>query len=126
MGISIIYQEFNLISQLSAAENIFLGREFLLSPTIIDQKRILDSAQSLLDDLGVNIDARQLVGELGVTHQQMVEVAKALSLNAKILIMDEPTSALTKNEIIELFATIRKLKNRGVSVIYITPIYYSN
>ena len=120
LGISIIYQEFNLISQLSAAENIFLGREFLLSPTIIDQKRILDTAQSLLNDLGVNIDARQLVGELGVAQQQMVEVAKALSLNAKILIMDEPTSALTKNEIIELFATIRKLKNRGVSVIYIS------
>ena len=120
LGISIIYQEFNLISQLSAAENIFLGREFLLTPGVIDQKRILDSAQSLLDDLGVNIDARQLVGELGVAQQQMVEVAKALSLNAKILMMDEPTSALTKIEIIELFATIRKLKNRGVSVIYIS------
>ena len=120
LGISIIYQEFNLISQLSAAENIFLGREFLLSPTIIDQKRILDTAQSLLNDLGVNIDARQLVGELGVAQQQIVEVAKALSLNARILIMDEPTSALTKNEIVELFATIRKLKNRGVSVIYIS------
>ncbi len=120
LGISIIYQEFNLISQLSAAENIFLGREFLLTPGVIDQKRILDSAQSLLDDLGVNIDARQLVGELGVAQQQMVEVAKALSLNAKILIMDEPTSALTKNEIIELFATIKKLKKRGVSVVYIS------
>jgi ribose transport system ATP-binding protein len=120
LGISIIYQEFNLISQLSAAENIFLGREFLLSPGVIDQKNVHDSAQSLLDDLGVNIDSRQLVGDLGVAQKQMVEVAKALSLNAKILIMDEPTSALTKNEIVELFATIKKLKKKGVSIIYIS------
>jgi ribose transport system ATP-binding protein len=120
LGISIIYQEFNLIPKLSAAENIFLGREFPLSPGVIDQKKVHDKAQSLLDDLGVTINAHHLVGDLGVAQKQMVEVAKALSLDAKIIIMDEPTSALTKNEIVELFATIKKLKKRGVSIIYIS------
>jgi ribose transport system ATP-binding protein len=120
LGISIIYQEFNLIPQLSAAENIFLGREFLLSPGIIDQKKVNDAAQHLLDDLGVTINARHLVGDLGIAQKQMVEVAKALSLDAKIIIMDEPTSALTSNEISELFITINKLKAKGVSIIYIS------
>jgi ribose transport system ATP-binding protein len=120
LGISIIYQEFNLIPELSAAENIFLGREFLLSPGVIDQKKVDKKAQSLLDDLGVTINARHLVGDLGVAQKQMVEVAKALSLDAKIIIMDEPTSALTNNEIAELFSTIKKLRASGVSIIYIS------
>jgi ribose transport system ATP-binding protein len=120
LGISIIYQEFNLIPKLTAAENIFLGREFLLSPGVIDQGKVNDTAQNLLDDLGVTINARHLVADLGVAQKQMVEVAKALSLDAKIIIMDEPTSALTNNEIAELFTTIKKLKDRGVSVIYIS------
>jgi len=120
LGISIIYQEFNLIPKLSAGENIFLGREFFLAPGVINQKKVHVTAQRLLDDLGVNINARHLVGDLGVAQKQMVEVAKALSLDAKIIIMDEPTSALTNNEIAELFTTIKKLKSRGVSIIYIS------
>jgi ribose transport system ATP-binding protein len=120
LGISIIYQEFNLISHLSAGENIFLGREPSLSAGVIHQKKIFEAAQKILDDLGVEIDAHQLVKDLGVAQQQMVEVAKALSLDAKILIMDEPTSALTEHEIKELFLTIRRLKEKGVSIIYIS------
>lgn len=120
LGISIIYQEFNLIPHLSAGENIFLGREPYRNAGVIDQKRLFDSAQKILNDLGVGINAHQLVKELGVALQQMVEVAKALSLDAKILIMDEPTSALSENEINELFTTIRKLKEKGVSIVYIS------
>jgi ribose transport system ATP-binding protein len=120
MGIGIIYQELNLVPHLSAAENIFLGREFYRFPGVIDQKMIYNAAQKIIDDLGIPINARSRVDALGVAHQQMVEVAKALSLDAKILIMDEPTSALTESEIKELFVTIRRLKARGTSIIYIS------
>jgi ribose transport system ATP-binding protein len=120
LGIGIIYQEFNLIPHLSAGENIFLGREPLLAPGVIDQRKLLRDAQRQLDDLGVGIDARSIVSGLSVAGQQMVEVAKALSLDARVLIMDEPTSALTAEEIHELFAAIRRLKARGVAIVYIS------
>ena len=120
LGISIIYQELNLVPNLSAGENIFLGREPKLIPGVIDRKVMFSTAQQILDDLGVHIDVRRPVNQLGVAEQQMVEVAKALSLDAKILIMDEPTSALTEQEINELFTTIKELKSRGVSIIYIS------
>ncbi|MBL9211520.1 MAG: sugar ABC transporter ATP-binding protein [Opitutaceae bacterium] len=120
LGIGIIYQEFNLVPQLSAAENIFLGREPLRLPGVIDQRRLLRDAQRQLDELGVAIDARAIVSRLSVAEQQMVEVAKALSLHARVLIMDEPTSALTAQEITELFAAIRRLRERGVAIVYIS------
>ncbi len=120
LGIGIIYQELNLIPSLTVAENIFLGREFLLMPGVIDQKQMNLAAREILDSLGVNINPESPVGTLGIAQQQMIEVAKALSLHAKILIMDEPTSALSENEINELFATINRLKESGVSVIYIS------
>lgn len=120
LGISIIYQEFNLVPHLSAAENIFLGRERLQAAILINQKQIVSEARRVLDGLGVGIDVRQAVRDLGVAQQQMVEVAKALSQNARILIMDEPTSALTDVEIKELFAAIRQLKAEGVAIIYIS------
>ncbi len=120
LGISTIYQEFNLIPHLAVGENIFLGQEPVLALGIIDRQQVYEAAQKILVDLGVEISARSLVKELGVAQQQMVEVAKALSLDAKILIMDEPTSALTEHEIEELFATIQRLKNKGVSIIYIS------
>ena len=120
IGIGIIYQELNLVPHLSAAENIFLGRELLRLPGIIDQKMVYHEAQKIIDELGLPINARTRVAALGVAHQQMVEVAKALSLNAKILIMDEPTSALTESEVKELFLTIRRLKEIGTSIIYIS------
>ncbi len=120
IGISIIYQELNLVPHLSVAENIFLGREPLLAPGVINLKKLHADAQKILDELSVGIPATTIVQALGVAQQQMVEVAKALSLDAKILIMDEPTSALTEQEIQKLFITIRRLKKRGVSIIYIS------
>ena len=120
LGISIIYQELNLVPHLSAAENIFLGREPMLTPGIIDRKTLVEKSRQILSDLDVSIDEHLPVKRLGVAEQQMVEVAKALSLDAKILIMDEPTSALSEREINELFATIRRLRSRGVSIIYIS------
>ena len=120
LGVGIIYQEFNLIPHLTAGENIFLGREPALAPGVIDQRRLMRDAQQQLDALGVSIDARAVVSRLSVAQQQMVEVAKALSLDARVLIMDEPTSALTAQEINELFAAIRRLKARGVAIVYIS------
>ena len=120
-GISTIYQEFNLVPHLSAAENIYLGREPLRGGLgIIDRPRLIENAKRLLDMLGTRIDPAARVRGLGVAEQQMVEVAKALSIDARILIMDEPTSALTSAEIDELFAVIRRLTAEGVSVIYIS------
>ena len=119
-GISVIYQEFNLVPHLTVAENIFLGRETTIKFGVIDQKNITKSSQNILNNLGVKIDASSLVKDLGVAQQQMVEVAKALSIKSNILIMDEPTSALTENEIKELFVTINRLKSQGVSIIYIS------
>jgi len=119
LGISTIYQEFNLIPHLSVGENIFLGRE----PRrlgLIDQRAIFQAATHALNGLGLTLDPRQLIKGLKVAEQQMVEVAKALSLDARILIMDEPTAALTDHEIKELFATIRSLREKGVSIVYIS------
>lgn len=120
LGIAIIYQELNLVPHLTAAENILLGREPSAAPGVIDQGALVRTSQRLLDELGVAIDAGEIVSRLGVAQQQMVEVAKALSLDARVLIMDEPTSALTEKEIGELFAAIRRLKQRGVAIAYIS------
>jgi ribose transport system ATP-binding protein len=120
IGISTIYQEFNLVPHLSAAANIFLGREPLYGAGIINRRKLLADAASLLRGLGTTIDPAARVEDLSVAEQQMVEVAKALSIDARILIMDEPTSALTEAEIDELFAAIARLTTRGVAVIYIS------
>ncbi len=120
LGISTIYQEFNLIPHLSAGENIFLGREPAQIPGVINQRAIFKAAAHALRALGLDLNPRILVRDLRVAEQQMVEVAKALSLDARILIMDEPTAALTEYEIAELFATIRRLKEKGVSIVYIS------
>ncbi len=120
LGIGIIYQELTLVPHLTVAENIFLGREPSSLPGVIDNRKTYRDAQAFLDGLGVDISARSKVTSLGVAQQQMVEVAKALSLDATILIMDEPTSALTEHEIKTLFAVIRRLKEKGVAVVYIS------
>lgn len=125
LGIGIIYQELNLVPHLSAAENIYLGREpsragLPFFPFIVDRKAMNRSARELLAGLGVDLDVRRPVGELSIAEQQMVEIAKAVSLDARILIMDEPTAVLTEREIRELFSRIRKLKADGVSIIYIS------
>ena len=119
-GISTIYQEFTLVPHLSAAANIYLGREPVRVAGVIDRARLLRDAEGLLRALGTTIDPAVPVHRLGVAEQQMVEVAKALSIDARILIMDEPTSALTESEIDQLFAAIRRLTSQGVAVVYIS------
>jgi len=120
LGISTIYQEFTLVPALSAAANILLGREPVRKAGVIDRRRLHADAARLLRSLGVEIDPAARARSLGVAEQQMVEIAKALSVEARILIMDEPTSALTEAEIDRLFAAIRRLTASGVSVIYIS------
>ena len=117
-GISTIYQEFTLVPHLSAAANIYLGHEPVRAAGVIDRRRLIADAERLLTALGVSIDPAAPVRSLGVAEQQMVEVAKALSIDARILVMDEPTSALTEAEIEQLFAAIRRLTAQGVAVIY--------
>ncbi|MCX6168138.1 MAG: sugar ABC transporter ATP-binding protein [Ignavibacteriales bacterium] len=120
LGIGIIYQELNLIPSLTAAENIFLGRESTDMIGVIDQKSHISSSQKILNELGIDLDCNIPIKNFGIAQKQMIEVAKALSLKTKILIMDEPTSALSKTEIKQLFDAIRKLKEKGVSIIYIS------
>jgi ribose transport system ATP-binding protein len=120
LGISIIYQELNLIEQLTVAENIFMGSPIMRNPAMVNWHAMMRKAQELLDELGIAISARSLIRDLGVAHKQMVEVAKALSIKSRILIMDEPTAPLTSREIDTLFATIRMLRQRGVAIVYIS------
>ncbi|HEX8685214.1 MAG TPA: sugar ABC transporter ATP-binding protein, partial [Pyrinomonadaceae bacterium] len=120
LGISTIYQEFNLVPHLSVGENIYLGREPTRLPGLIDRRAVNRRAGEVLHGLGLKLDPRRPVRGLRVAEQQMVEVAKALSLDARVLIMDEPTAALSEHEIKELFAAIRGLKAKGVSVVYIS------
>ena len=117
LGIAIIYQEFNLVPHLTVAQNIFLGREPLLKNGNIDKTKMKQEAQERLDFLNANISADAEVATLGVAQQQLVEIAKALSQNARILIMDEPTAALSESEIEMLFKTIADLTANGVSII---------
>jgi ribose transport system ATP-binding protein len=122
LGIGIIYQEFNLIPYLSVTENIFIGREIMSDkiPGKINWEKMHNSAQKILDDLHVDIPAKAIVRDLGIAQQQMVEVAKVLSLNSELIIMDEPTASLTNKEIENLFEIIRKVKQKGISIIYIS------
>jgi ribose transport system ATP-binding protein len=122
LGIGIIYQEFNLVPQLSIAENVWISREPFRNRALqlIDWTEMRRRTQALLDELHLPLDPRRKVAGLGVAQQQMVEIAKALSLDAKLLIMDEPTSALSGTEIHQLFLLIRRLKARGVSVVFIS------
>ncbi len=121
LGISIIYQEFNLVPSLSAAENIFLGREpRAVLPGFVNVKTLYAEAQRVLDNLGVKINARTPVNRLSIAQQQMVEIAKATSRQSRIIIMDEPSATLTDHELRALFGLIRQLKSEGVSVIYIS------
>ncbi|MBL8154497.1 MAG: sugar ABC transporter ATP-binding protein [Anaerolineae bacterium] len=118
-GISIIYQEFNLIPYRSVAHNIFLGREPMRG-RMVDERRMVQDTAALLRDLGVDISPTSLVANLRVARQQEVEIAKALSLNADILIMDEPTAALSLHEVDHLLELVLRLKQRGVTIVYIS------
>jgi ribose transport system ATP-binding protein len=119
-GIGIIYQELNLIPHLSVAANIFIGREPLNQLGMLDEKKMNVDAVAVLGRLNIRLDPTTNLNRLPISKQQMVEIAKALSLNSEVLIMDEPTSALTESEIDELFAVIHTLRNRGVAIIYIS------
>lgn len=118
-GIAIIHQELNLVPHLSVAENIYLAREPRWG-FLVDRKKLFEDAKRCLDRLGVDIDASVQVRTLSVAQRQMVEIAKALSLNATVLIMDEPTSSLTEQEARLLFKVIRDLKSQGTGIIYIS------
>lgn len=118
LGISIIYQEFNLINTLSIAENIFAGR--YSGKGIINWKKLNSMAEDLLEDIGFPMDVRQIVGRLSTAEKQLVEIAKAISYNAKLIVMDEPTSSLAKNEVEVLFRIIDKLKADNRTVIFIS------
>ena len=118
-GVAIIHQELNMCKHLSVAENMFLGRE-MVGKGILDNRKMRQEAKHILNKLKIDIDPDQTVGDLPVSKQQMVEIAKALSIHAKILIMDEPTSALTAREIEDLFRIIKDLKAQGCGIVYIS------
>jgi ribose transport system ATP-binding protein len=117
-GVAIIHQELNLVPELSMADNIFLGREPLIGGLLINRSRMAKAAERLLHRLGVWIAPESRIADLRVGEQQLVEIAKALSLDARILIMDEPTSALSASECETLFKIIRQLASEGVAIIY--------
>ncbi|GAB3832110.1 sugar ABC transporter ATP-binding protein [Kribbella italica] len=119
-GIAMIHQELDLVPALSVADNIFLGRELRTPYRTVDRRRMDREARALLERSGVNLDPRRPVGELRVGEQQLVTIAKAISLDARVLIMDEPTSALTTSEVERLFAVIRELRRSGVGIVYIS------
>jgi ABC-type sugar transport system ATPase subunit len=119
-GISTIYQELNLVPDLSVAENIFLGREPRNRMGLIDYREMHTRAQMELAKLGADIEPRTRVSRLRVGAQQVVEIAKAISFDSRVIIMDEPTSAVSEQEVASLFRLIQQLKQRGVGIIYIT------
>jgi ribose transport system ATP-binding protein len=120
-GIAVIFQEFSLVPYLDIGQNIFLGREFRSRiPGVVDKRRIYAEAKRVLARIGFDIDPRTKVHTLGVAQQQMVEIAKALSQDAKILVMDEPTAALSDRETERLFAVMRQLQEKGTAIVYIS------
>ncbi|MDO4665200.1 MAG: sugar ABC transporter ATP-binding protein [Actinomycetaceae bacterium] len=118
-GISVIHQELNLVPKMSIAENLMLGK----LPTrfgVVDRRKMLEKARAALEMVGLEVSLDQPVGELGIAGQQLVEIAKALSQDSQIIVLDEPTAALTTKEIEILFDLMRKLKQRGVAMIFIS------
>lgn len=120
LGISMIHQELNDIPYMTVTENIFLGREPLKKNGLIDHKKMQEDCRELLKNLEIDIDPNTRMTELSVANKQMIEIAKATSYNSDLIIMDEPTSAITEKEVEHLFSIIRKLKARDVAIIYIT------
>ncbi len=119
-GIGFVHQELNVLDNLTVAQNIYLGREPKWAGFLIDRQKINADAEIYLNRLGLDIPGRTPLGELSIARQQMVEIAKALSLNARIVIMDEPTSSLTLTETDVLLGVIKDLRKQGVSIIYIS------
>lgn len=119
LGVAIIHQELNMCNHLTVSENIFLGKE-IHHKGLLDKKEMMKKTNAILHKLKIDIKADAVVGSLAVGQQQMVEIAKALESNAKVLIMDEPTSALTSKEIEELFRIIKEIKANGCGIVYIS------
>ncbi|MEM5530250.1 sugar ABC transporter ATP-binding protein [Gammaproteobacteria bacterium AS21] len=119
-GIGIIHQELSLMNDLTVAQNVFIGREPRSAWGVIDEKRLNEQASDIFEKMNFKVDPTVEIGSLTVAKQQMVEIAKALSFQSKVLIMDEPTAALNDIEIAELFVIIRRLKSEGVGIIYIS------
>ena len=120
LGISIIHQELSLLPHLTVAQNLFIGREPRRLRFLVDDRATIEQAGALLGRLGIRLDPRARVGELSVARQQMVEIARALSLDSRVLIMDEPTAALTDAEVAELFRITRGLRAGGVGIVHIS------
>jgi len=119
-GISMIHQELMFVPELTAAENIFLGRELRNKAGMVSKKAMIEAAQKVFDEWGINIDPSAQMKTLSVAQAQMVEIAKAIAFGSKIIIMDEPTSAITEREVARLHAMIAKLRAAGTAIIYIT------
>ena len=119
LGVAFIHQEIALVPYLSVAENIFLGRE-RMTAGMVDQKKMYKEAKQWLDMVGLDVNPATMLCRLSIGRQQMVEIAKACSLNMKLLIMDEPTSSLSESEVDSLFTMINKLKAQGIGIIYIS------
>jgi len=119
-GIAAIYQELSLCPDLNVAENIFLGRQPTTVGGRIDWRKLYSEAERLLTSLGVHLDLRTKARELSIAQMQSVEISRAFSLDARILIMDEPTSSLTLNEVAELFGLVRRLREQGTAIIFIS------
>ncbi|MGD1823584.1 MAG: sugar ABC transporter ATP-binding protein [Pleomorphochaeta sp.] len=120
-GIVFVYQELNTVLDMSVQENLFLGKEIKKGAFhVVDNKLMNEKSKEVLDRLGLNINPNTLVSSLSVGQQQLIEIAKALLVNSKVIILDEPTAALTDKEVDKLFSVVRKLKDEGVSFIYIS------
>ena len=120
LGISAIYQELSIFPDLDIAENIYVGRRPTRAGGLIDWRRMYRDAEALLNSLGVQLNLKTKARYLSIAQQQMVEIARALSVNARILIMDEPTSALTLNEVADLFEIVRRLREKGTAILFIS------
>jgi ribose transport system ATP-binding protein len=120
LGIAVIHQELNILPDLTVTENLFLGKEKTYAFGILKKKEMHEEAKALLAKLGLNLDPRTRAGDLSVGKQQIIEIAKAIASNAKYIVMDEPTAALTDREIETLFVTVNELKAKGISFVYIS------
>lgn len=119
-GVTFIHQELSLCTNLNVAQNIYMGREFTKRGLLVDKREMYRSSQRLIQSLGFTIDARAKLGTLSTAQQQVVEIAKALSYESRILIMDEPTASLTSQEIDQLFNLIRTMRDKGMGIIFIS------
>ena len=121
LGIACVYQELNIVSLLSVTDNVFIGRAITKKNGLMDYKKMDQEARQALEALGHGeVDVHTQCGKLGMGLQQMVEIAKAVAFNAKLIIMDEPTSSLGEGEVKQLMKTIRRLKERGIAILFVS------